>query len=168
LVYISRNNGNFQFTAISDWGNALYSNAKGIAYGIIAIPSGLFKSGELEFRITDISDLTIGENAVTTQSSTTLFCSALSVQQSRSVLQVKAGTINVEEEKLNRTVQQTQTSTNTWKFFDPNIANPHCPPENAPLSITQVSGDLYRVLDERFRTSGQTWEQFAANPDNFR
>ena len=168
LVYISRNNGNFQFNSILDWGNALYSNDKGIAYGIIAIPSGLFKSGELEFRITDISDLTVGENVVTTQSSTTLFCSALSVQKSRSVLQVKAGTINVEEEKLNRTVQQTQTSTNTWKSFDPNIANPHCPPENAPLSISQVSGDLDPGIDARFRASGQTWEQFAANVDNFR
>jgi len=162
LVYISRSNGNFQFTAISDWGNALFSDSKGIVYGIIAIPSGLFKSGELEFRITDISDLTVGENVVTTQSSTTLFCSALSIQKSKSNLQVRAGTINVEEEKLNRTVQQTQVSTNTWNYFDPTIKNPHCPPENFPLSISQVGADFDPGIDARFRASGLTWTEFAA------
>jgi len=139
LVYISRNNGNFQYGSILNWGDPLFSDSTGAVYGIIAIPAGVFKSGELEFRITDIADLTIGESAVTTQSSTTLFCSPLSVQKNKANLQIRSGTINIEEEKLNRTVYQTYTTTNTWQYFDPNIRNPHSPPENAPPNISQIS-----------------------------
>lgn len=139
LVYISRNNGNFQFNSIADWGTALNSDASGNVYGVLAIPANLFKSGELEFRITDITDLSIGESAVTTQASTTLFCSALSVQKNKSNLQIRSGTINIEEQKLNQTVYRDVVTTNTWQYFDPNIPNPHCPPENAPPPITQIS-----------------------------
>lgn len=139
LVYISRNDGNFQFTSIADWGTALSSDATGNVYGILAIPSGLFKSGELEFRITDISDLTVGESVVQTQASTTLFCSALSVQKNKANLQIRSGTINIEEQKLNQTVYLNAVTTNTWQYIDPNIPNPHCPPENAPPPITQIS-----------------------------
>jgi hypothetical protein len=139
LVYISRNNGNFQFNSIADWGTALSSDASGNVYGILAIPAGLFKSGELEFRITDITDLTIGESAVTTQASTTLFCSALSVQKNKSNLQIRSGTINIEEQKLNQTVYRNVVDTNTWQYFDTSFANPHCPPENFAPPITQIS-----------------------------
>jgi len=139
LVYISRNNGNFQFNSIADWGTALSSDASGNVYGILAIPANLFKSGELEFRITDITDLAIGESAVTTQASTTLFCSALSVQKNKSNLQIRSGTINIEEQKLNQTVYRDVVTTNTWQYFDPNIPNPHCPPENFAPPITQIS-----------------------------
>lgn len=147
LVYISRNNGNFQFTNIADWGKALFSDASGAVYGILAIPAGVFKSGELEFRITDISDLSVGESVVTTQSSATLFCSALSVQKNKSSLQIRSGTINIEEQKLNQTVYRNDVTTNTWQYFDPNIPNPHCPPENFAPNISQISesfdpGDL--------------------------
>lgn len=139
LVYISKDYGYFKYTGISDWGKALYSDASGNVYGILAIPAGLFKQGELEFRITDISDLTVGESAVTTQCSTKLFCSALSVQKSKSNLQVRSGTINIEEEKQTRTVYRNQVSTDTWQYFDTSLANPHCPPENAPPNISQIS-----------------------------
>jgi hypothetical protein len=139
LVYISRDNGNFQYGSILNWGDAVYSDDTGKAYGIIAIPAGTFKSGELEVRITDISDLKVGENAVTTQASTTLFCSPLSVQKNRSQLQIRSGMINIEEERLNKTVYQTQLATDTWQYFDRSIPNPHCPPENAPPNISQIS-----------------------------
>jgi len=139
LVYISKASGNFQYAGITDWGKALYSNASGNAYGILAIPAGLFKQGELEFRITDISNLTVGEGAVETQCSTKLFCSALSVQKSKANLQVRSGTINIEEEKQTRTVYQNQVMTDTWQYFDTSIPNPHCPPENEPPNISQIS-----------------------------
>jgi len=139
LVYISKVSGNFQYAGITDWGKALYSNASGNAYGILAIPAGLFKQGELEFRITDISNLTVGEGAVETQCSTKLFCSALSVQKSKANLQVRSGTINIEEEKQTRTVYQNQVMTDTWQYFDTSIPNPHCPPENEPPNISQIS-----------------------------
>ena len=139
LVYISRDYGNFKYAGITDWGTALYSDSSGNAYGILAIPAETFKQGELEFRITDITDLTVGESAVTTQCSTSLFCSALSVQKSKSNLQVRSGTINIEEEKQYRTVYQNQIATDTWQYFDTSIPNPHCPPENAPPNISQIS-----------------------------
>jgi len=139
LVYISRNDGNFKFATIADWGTPITSDSSGNAYGILAIPANTFKTGELEFRITDIPDLTVGENAVGTQASETLFCSPLSVQKSKSNLQIRSGTINIEEEKQNRTVYRQDVQTNTWQYFDRDIGNPHCPPENAPRNISQIS-----------------------------
>ena len=139
LVYISRDYGNFQYAGIADWGNPVITDSNGDAYGVLAIPAGLFKQGELEFRLADVPDLTVGENVITTQSSTTLFCSALSVNKSRANLQIRSGTLNIEEEKLNKTVYQTQLSTETWQYFDRSIKNRHCPPENAPPNISQIS-----------------------------
>ncbi len=139
LVYISRNNGNFQYGSILNWGDPVFSDSTGKAYGIIAIPAGTFKSGELEVRITDIPDLTVGENAVTTQASTVLFCSPLSVQKNRSQLQIRSGSINIEEERLNRTVYQNLLRTESWQYFDRSIPNRHCPPENEPPNISQIS-----------------------------
>lgn len=139
LVYISRSWGNYKYANIQQWGTAVYSDASGNAYGIMAIPAGVFKSGELEFRITDISNLILGEDAVTTQTSTTLFCSPLAVQKSKANLQIRSGTINIEEEKLNRTLYQNQVTTDTWQYFDRDIPNLHCPPENEPPNISQIS-----------------------------
>jgi hypothetical protein len=139
LVYSSKDYGYFIYAGITDWGKALYSDTSGNTYGILAIPGGLFKQGELEFRITDISNLTVGESAVETQCSTKLFCSALSVQKSKANLQVRSGTINIEEEKQTRTVYQNQVMSDTWQYFDRDLANPHCPPENEPPNISQIS-----------------------------
>jgi hypothetical protein len=139
LVYTSKDYGYFIYAGITDWGKALYSDASGNTYGILAIPGGLFKQGELEFRITDISNLTVGESAVETQCSTKLFCSALSVQKSKANLQVRSGTINIEEEKQTRTVYRNQVMSDTWQYFDRDLANPHCPPENEPPNISQIS-----------------------------
>ena len=139
LVYTSKDYGYFIYAGITDWGKALYSDASGNTYGILAIPAGLFKQGELEFRITDISNLTVGESAVETQCSTKLFCSALSVQKSKANLQVRSGTINIEEEKQTRTIYQNQVMSDTWQYFDRDLANPHCPPENEPPNISQIS-----------------------------
>ena len=139
LVYISSGYGNYQYGGIADWGNPVISDTSGNAFGVLAIPAGLFKQGELEFRITDIDDLTVGESAVTTQASATLFASALSVEKSRSNLQIRSGTINIEEERQNRTILQTQLSTDTWQYFDRSIRNPHCPPQNEPPNISQIS-----------------------------
>lgn len=139
LVYISRDQGNFQYAGITDWGTALYSDSTGNVYGILAIPGGTFKQGDLQFKITDIADLTVGENAVTTQCSTKLFCSALAVTTAESNLQILNATINIEEETQYQTVYQNETTTNTWQYFDTSIPNPHCPPQNYPPNITQIS-----------------------------
>ena len=139
LVYISRDQGNFQYGGISDWGNALFSDNSGNVYGVLAIPAGLFKQGDLTFRITDVANLAVGEDAATTSSSTKLFCSALAVQKTESNLQILNSAINIEEEVQNRTVYQNQVATGTWQYFDTSIRNPHCPPQNFPPNISQIS-----------------------------
>lgn len=139
LVYISRDQGNFQYGGISEWGNALFSDNSGNVYGVLAIPAGLFKQGDLTFRITDIANLAVGEDAATTSSSTKLFCSALAVQKTESNLQILNSAINIEEEVQNRTVYQNLVATNTWQYFDTSIRNPHCPPQNFPPNISQIS-----------------------------
>lgn len=139
LVYISRDQGNFKYAGISEWGNPLYSDASGNVYGILAIPAGLFKQGDLTFRIADVADLTVGQDAITTECSTKLFCSALSVQKSESNLQILDGVINIEEETQLRTVYRNEVVTNTWQYFDSSIKNPHCPPQNYPPNISQIS-----------------------------
>ena len=139
LVYISRDQGNFQYGGIADWGTSLFSDASGNVYGILAIPGGLFKQGDLTFRITDVANLSVGEDAVTTSSSTKLFCSALAVQKTESNLQILNSSINIEEEVQDRTVYRNQIATNTWQWFDTSIPNPHCPPQNFPPNISQIS-----------------------------
>ena len=140
LVYISGGYGNYQYGGIIEWGNQVTSDANGNAYGILAIPAGLFKQGSLEFRITDIADLAAGEGAVSTQASIQLFAAALAIEKSRNSLQIRSPSINIEEEKLTRTIQRAgTTTTNTWQYFDTSIKNPHCPPENAPPNISQIS-----------------------------
>jgi hypothetical protein len=140
LVYISNGYGNYQYGGITEWGNPVTSDANGNAYGILAIPAGLFKQGSLEFRITDIADLAAGEGAVSTQASIQLFAAALAIEKSRNSLQIRSPSINIEEEKLTRTIQRASTTnTNTWQYFDTSIKNPHCPPENAPPNISQIS-----------------------------
>lgn len=139
LVYISRDQGNFQYGTIDDWGNALFSDSSGNVYGVLAIPAGLFKQGDLAFRITDVPDLTVGESVIKTSCSTKLFCSALSVQKSESNLQILNGSINIEEEVQYRTVYRDNVATNTWQYFDTSIKNRHCPPQNFPPNISQIS-----------------------------
>jgi hypothetical protein len=139
LVYISRDQGNYQYAGITDWGTALYSDSSGNVYGILAIPANTFKQGDLQFKITDIANLSVGEDAVTTQCSTKLFCSALSVSQSESNLQILNGSLSIEEETQYQTVYMNTTTTETWQYFDTSIPNPHCPPQNAPPNISQIS-----------------------------
>lgn len=139
LVYISRDQGNFQYGGIADWGNALFSDASGNVYGILAIPAGLFKQGDLVFKITDVADPSVGADTVSTQCSTKLFCSALAVQKTESNLQILNSAINIEEEVQNRTVYRNTLSSETWQWFDTSIRNPHCPPQNFPPNISQIS-----------------------------
>ena len=139
LVYISRDQGNFQYAGITEWGKALFSDASGNVYGVLAIPGGLFKQGDLTFKVTDVANLAVGADAETTSSSTKLFCSALAVQKTESNLQILNSSINIEEEVQNRTVYQTQVDTNTWQWFDTSIPNRHCPPQNFPPNISQIS-----------------------------
>jgi len=96
-----------------NWGASITADSSGNVYGIFSIPDSTFKSGDLEFKLTDISNLTQGESAVTTQATTMFLASQLSVQKSSAKLQVRSATINTQEVVQNRTIQQ-----NTVQYTD--------------------------------------------------
>jgi hypothetical protein len=96
-----------------NWGASITADSLGNVYGIFSIPDSTFKSGDLEFKLTDISNLIQGESAVTTQATTMFFASQLSVQKSSAKLQVRSATINTQEVVQNRTIQQ-----NTVQYTD--------------------------------------------------
>jgi hypothetical protein len=69
------------FSHRNNWGGQITSDSYGNVYGIFKIPSNVFKSGELEFKLTDIANLQLGESAVTTQATYIMFCSVLSIEK---------------------------------------------------------------------------------------
>jgi len=80
-VYVAYDGSVYYHT--NNWGGQITSDNYGNAYGIFKIPPNTFKSGQLEFKINDIANLSQGENAVTTQANYNMFCSALSVQKQK-------------------------------------------------------------------------------------
>jgi hypothetical protein len=123
-VYYDSKNNAYEYVA-TNWGSALQADSTGTVYGIFSVPDATFHTGEIEFKLTDISNLTQGENAVTTQSTATYYASSLSVQKSNAVLQVRSSTINTQEVIQNSVVQQT---TVTYQDFSQYIPAPVSPP----------------------------------------
>jgi hypothetical protein len=80
-IYIAYDGSVYSHT--NNWGGQITSDSYGNVYGIFKIPANTFKSGELEFKLTDISKLAQGESAVTTEAVYNMFCSALSVQKQK-------------------------------------------------------------------------------------
>jgi hypothetical protein len=80
-VYVAYDGSVYYHT--NNWGGQITSDSYGNAYGILKIPPNTFKSGQLEFKINDIANLSQGESAVTTQATYSMFCSALSVQKQK-------------------------------------------------------------------------------------
>jgi hypothetical protein len=139
IIYISRDGKYFQYAGPGDWGKRLFSDPTGNVYGILRVPPATFKQGELLFRMTDVADLSVGENIIKTQCSTKLFCSALAVEKSESKLQIRDSSINIVEETETRTIYKTDSSTNTWKYYDVTAAEPGCPAENDPPDWTGIT-----------------------------
>jgi len=123
-VYYDSKNIAYEYVA-TNWGAALQADSTGTVYGIFSVPEAIFHTGEIEFKLSDISNLTQGENAVTTQATSTYYASSLSVQKSNAILQVRSSTINTQEVIQNSSVQQTTIS---YQDFTQTIPAPASPP----------------------------------------
>jgi uncharacterized membrane protein YgcG len=110
FVYIAHDGTVYYHT--NNWGGQITSDSYGNVYGIFKIPTNVFKSGQLEFKLTDIPDLTQGESAVTTQATYSMFCSALSVQKQKSLLTIRGSQIVTEEVAESQVIYQ-NTSNST-------------------------------------------------------
>jgi hypothetical protein len=86
---------------------------------VFKIPVNVFKSGELEFKITDISNLSQGQDAVTTQASYKMFCSALSVQTERTNLTITSPSLVAQEVTDTQTIYNNTTESNEWSVALP-------------------------------------------------
>jgi hypothetical protein len=107
------------YSHTNNWGGQITSDSYGNVYGIFKVPANVFKSGQLEFKLTDISNLAQGESAVTTQATYSLFCSALSVQKQKSLLTIRSAQIVTQEVADTQTIYQNSTTTNEWKVALP-------------------------------------------------
>jgi len=111
----------------NSWGGQLYSDAFGNAYGIFKVPANTFKSGSLEFKLTDISNLALGQETVTTQASYVMFCSALSVQTQKTDLTIRSPVFTTQEVTETQTIQKNTVDIREWEVKlppPPVIPNP--------------------------------------------
>ena len=104
---------NYVYVA-GNWGSSststITSDDNGNVYGLFYLPGDTFNSGQLEFKLTDISDLTLGESAITTQATAMFFGSAINIQKSNAVLQVRDSTVSTQDVVQDSTVQQTNVT----------------------------------------------------------
>jgi len=87
--------GNSFTYVVNNWGSQLKTDQYGSVYGVFLIPEATFKAGELEFKLTDISNLAQGISAVTTQASAIYFATPLSVTSARPQFQIVNNITNV-------------------------------------------------------------------------
>lgn len=127
IVYTAHDSSKFEHQN-NGWGGVLTTDSSGKCYGVINIPAATFKSGDLEFKLTDIDDLTTGESSVTTQAIQSLFCSSLSIQKNKANLNIRSSSIAVSEEINTRSIQQTSVQTTSTSIVVPDpivIPNPY-------------------------------------------
>ena len=108
-VFLNSDGNYYKFT-VGTWGNPLVTDSTGNVYGLFFLPGATFNSGQIEFKLTNISDLTQGESAVTTQATSTFFGSAINIQKSNAVLQVRDSTVSTQEVVQGKTVQQSDVT----------------------------------------------------------
>jgi hypothetical protein len=124
----------------NDWSGQITSDTFGNVYGVFKIPANVFKSGQLEFKLTDISNLIQGQDAVTTQASYSMFCSTLSVQKERTNLTIRQPAFTTQEVIDTQTIYQNTTDTKEWQVeLPPPPIKPDPPICRLPLPNTFVT-----------------------------
>ena len=136
-VYVAYDGTTYSHT--NNWGGQITSDSYGNVYGVFKVPANIFKSGQLEFKLTDISNLALGDSAVTTQATYSMFCSALSVQKQKSLLTIRSAQVVVQEVADTQTIYQNSTNTNEWTV--PIAASPvqQDPPQSPVTPVTTTS-----------------------------
>lgn len=97
--------------ATATWGTPIYTNSQGMVAGQFAIPAATFKTGDRVLEVTDVTSLTLGQNALTTQASAIFTASNLNVTKHA----VTLTTVNpqISTSSISNTVVTTSSSTNT-------------------------------------------------------
>ena len=101
------NNGNF--TSSKKYGEPLITDNSGSITGIFYIQPETFQSQEITFMLTDIYDLTQGENAITTKATAVYYGSRLSFTEAQSILNTREAVININEISENNSITTTNT-----------------------------------------------------------
>ena len=94
------------------YGTALYSDAYGNCIGIFRIPENTFQSQQNIFELNDVSNLTQGADAITTQCDGTFYGSTLSVASGASLLNTRQTVLSSTEVTQQQTVQGLVASSN--------------------------------------------------------
>lgn len=103
------NNTTRYFTANGNvFGNTsvLKTRGDGTLHGLFSIPANTFKTGDVEFRVTDITDLTQGASATTTDAITTYVASGLSVSYGKSILNTRQAQLTQTQVIESQVIQQ--------------------------------------------------------------
>lgn len=108
--------GNYYEYETAGWGTALNSDESGKVYGAFKIPGGVFTGGDLEFRLADVSDLSRGESAITTQAIKIYHATPISIQKNIPDSQVFPSYPDITEVNDIHTVQQTPPNTENYNY----------------------------------------------------
>ena len=118
-IYYTLNNNTFA--------SSLIVQSDGTARGLFSIPPETFKTGDIQFRLTNISDLIQGQSAVDTEAVATYAGSGLSISYGKSILNTRNTAVAVSEVTQNQSIQ-----TNSVVSGPPVIVT-YPPPPPAPI-----------------------------------
>jgi hypothetical protein len=104
---------------VQPYGTPLYSDSAGKIEGVFLIPPNVFKSQEITFRLTDISDLEQGESAITTEADGVYYGSTLSVAQGQSLLNTRQTVVSSTEVTQQQTVEGLALGTTITQSYVP-------------------------------------------------
>jgi hypothetical protein len=93
------------------FGTPLYSDSSGNVSGIFRIPQNTFQSQQITFELNDISDLSQGADAITTQADGTYYGSTLSVANGSSLLNTRQTVLSSTQVSQQQTVQGLEVAT---------------------------------------------------------
>ena len=96
-LYSSFDNSSIYFAYNGDWGTPLVSDAAGRVFGQFTIPDGKFRIGDITFKLSDVPDLAVGEDAIKTQAQGLYYASGLSVSTGQTILNTRPLQAQVEE-----------------------------------------------------------------------
>ena len=128
-IYYDINGNAYSYKSLN-WGAALQADSTGTVYGLFSIPASTFQAGQIQFMLTDVSDLTTGQNSIGTQASSTYLATPLSIQSSTAQLQVQSDTINNQEVIQTQTIQQVSVASSNYVVSIPSpTTNPVATPD---------------------------------------
>jgi len=106
------------------FGTPLYSDSNGNVSGIFRIPANTFQSQQITFELNDISDLSQGSSAITTQADGVYYGSTLSVASGASLLNTRQTVLSSTQVTQQQTVQGLAVATAVTQQYIPDPTPP--------------------------------------------